>query len=272
MTQNSKNMCVVYKNDLKFNEFDISASEFESEGIKEIYNNYKSKPKLELRIKDSEMENYEYFDLSKLELTDELVEKLFSLKKIIFILKKIKFLDLNNNKLKKFPNLIKYPNIKYLSISYNEINDPIHTDIIEELSCEQNKIKSIKSKSLLKLSGSNNIIESIDIPNIKVLVANNNKINYIPSYKDLEYIECIDNQITSLDNMINLQELYISGNKLEMLEYLPKIKVLNCINNPIEKIKYFKNLNILFCSTMQISSKYKISNISKVKSDYLIHF
>ena len=105
MTQNSKNTCVVYKNDLKFNEFDISVSEFESEGIKEIYNNYKSKPKLELRIKDSEMENYEYFDLSKLDLTDELVEKLFCLKKIIFILKKIKFLDLNNNKLKKFPDL-----------------------------------------------------------------------------------------------------------------------------------------------------------------------
>jgi hypothetical protein len=271
MAQNSKNTCIVYKNDLKFNEFDITASEFESADTKELYNNYKSKPKIELRIKESETENYEYFDLSKLELTNELVEKLFNLKKIIYILKKIKFLDLNNNKLTKFPDLSIYPNIKYLSISFNEIDGDIKIDTINELSCEQNKIKSIKSKSLLKLSASNNQIMSIDIPNIQVLVANNNKINSIPSYKDLEYIECIDNKISSLNNMLNLQELYISNNKLEILESLPKIKVLNCINNPIEKIKYFQKLNILFCSTMQISSKYKISNISKIKNDYLIH-
>ena len=32
------------------------------------------------------------------------------------------------------------------------------------------------------ISGSNNIIESIDTPNIKILVANNNKINYMINY------------------------------------------------------------------------------------------
>ena len=181
-------------------------------------------------------------------------------------------MDLNNNNLTVFPDLSSYPNIKYLSISFNSIKGSVHNDIIEELSCEQNKIKSIRSKSLLKLSGSNNQIESIDIPKIQVLVLNSNNINYIPSYTDLEYIECIDNQLVSIDNLASLEELYISGNQVANLDYLPKIKVLNCVNNPIDKIKYFPKLTILLCSTMKISSKYKISNISKVKKDYLIHF
>ena len=43
----------------------------------ELYNKWvESKPKIELRMKDSEIENYEYLDLSKLDLTDELLEKL----------------------------------------------------------------------------------------------------------------------------------------------------------------------------------------------------
>ncbi len=272
MTDTNKNKCYVYKNDLKFNDIDITTSEFESEGTRQMYQNYKSKPKIELRIKESESENYDYFDLSKLELTDELLEKLFKLKKIKYILKKIKFLDLNNNNLTIFPDLSSYPNIKYLSISFNSIKGNIDNDNIEELSCEQNKIKSVRSKSLLKLSGSNNQIESIDIPKIQVLVVNSNKITRIPSYTDLEYIECIDNQLISLDNLDNLEELYISGNQVSNLDYLPKIKVLNCVNNPIDKIKYFPKLTILLCSTMKISSKYKISNISKVKQDYLINF
>ena len=69
-----------------------------------------------------------------------------------------------------------------------------------------------------------------------------------------------------------MEELYISGNQVINLDYLPKVKVLNCVNNPIDKIKYFPKLTILLCSTMKISSKYKISNISKVKKDYLINF
>jgi len=266
-----KNICVVYKNDLKFNDIDITLSEFHSEDIKEIYNDYKTKPKIELRIKDSEMENYEYLDLSKLELTDDLLEKLFNLKKIQIILKKIKFLDLSNNKLTKYPIINLYQNIMYLSISYNLIEGNLDLNNILELSCESNKIKSIKSNSITKLSASNNDINSIDVPNIKFLVINNNKINYLPSYTNLEYLECIENEISSLDNMYNLEELYISNNKLEILEYLPKIKIINCINNPIEKIKYFENLNILMCSTIKISSKYNITNISKIKEDYLIH-
>ena len=217
------------------------------------------------------MENYEYLDLSKLELNDELLNRLFALKKIQNILKKIKYLDLNNNNLNTFPNLNNYSNIIYLSISFNNIEGEIKTNNIKELSCEQNKIKSIKSKSLEKLSASKNNINLIDIPRIKVLVVNTNNINSIQSYSDLEYIECIDNQITLIDYLPKLEELYISGNKIDSLPEFPKIKVLNCVNNPINKINFLPNLKILLCSTMKVSSKYKISNISKIKKDYLIN-
>ena len=80
-----------------------------------------------------------------------------------------------------------------------------------------------------------------------------------------------NDEIRNIPEYKMAEELYISNNKLEILEYLPKIKIINCINNPIEKIKYFENLNILMCSTIKISSKYNITNISKIKEDYLIH-
>ena len=65
---------LIYKNDLKFNHDNntYENSDFDSDAIKDIYNDYKKKPKIELRIKDSEMENYDYLDLSNLNLDDDL--------------------------------------------------------------------------------------------------------------------------------------------------------------------------------------------------------
>ena len=78
MSMNKK--IFVYKNDLKFNDnIDVENSEWESDVVKDIYNDYRKKPKIELRIKDSEMENYEYLDLSRLSITDKLFNDLQSL-------------------------------------------------------------------------------------------------------------------------------------------------------------------------------------------------
>jgi hypothetical protein len=44
---NNKNKCFIYKNDLKFNdEINLENSEFDSDGILSIYNDYKKKPKI----------------------------------------------------------------------------------------------------------------------------------------------------------------------------------------------------------------------------------
>jgi len=268
-----KNKCFIYKNDLKFNDdIDITLTEFDSDNTKNIYIEYKNTPKIELRIKDSEIENYEYLDLSNLGIDDELLVKLCQLKKINNILNKVKFLDLSFNSLKKNPNLSIYSNIVYLNISNNEIEGNIIDNNLVELTCENNRINRIESNSLLRLSGSNNKIEYLNTPKIKMLIVNNNKLVEISSYNNLEYLECINNRLNNVDNLENVEELYISDNNISNLNSYPKLLILNCTNNPINKIKYFEKLKMLLCSTASISSRYNITNISKVKQDYLINF
>ena len=147
MNLKEKNTCFIYKNDLKFNEsIDMDGSEFESDTVKSIYNNFKNKPKIELRLEDSKMENYRYLDLSKLEIDDKYLFELMGLERIKKILSKIEFLDLANNNLTKMPDLSEFPNILFLSVSFNEITGDILNSNLVELSCHNNKIKSIKSE------------------------------------------------------------------------------------------------------------------------------
>ena len=262
----------IYKNDLKFTEnIDLEKSEFESETVKNLYNSHKNKPKIELRIIDSKMEKYEYLDLSSLNLNDDLLSKLLSLDKIKFILEKIKFLDLSTNNLTKKPDLSKYKNIIYLSISKNEIDGPIMDNNLIELTCDFNKITNVVSKSITKLSANNNIIKSIDIPNIKVLNINNNQLTELDEYYNLEYLECISNQIKNIKNLFNLQEIYVGNNKLENISNMPNLLILNCVNNPIKKICFMEKIKLILCTTPVISSRYKIANINKMKNDYLIN-
>jgi hypothetical protein len=270
---NKKNTCYIYKNDLKFNdEINLEESEFESDSVKKIYNTFKNKPKIELRMEDSKMENYKYLDLSKLGIDDNQLIRLFELEKINQILKQIEFLDLTNNELTSLPNLKKYPNILYLNVSFNQINQNIYDDNLLELTCHNNQIKSIKSDKLTHINASYNNIDFIDIPNINILIISHNKLNWIPSYLELKYLECINNQINKIDNMLYLEELYIGQNNINSISNMPKLKVLNCVENPLDKIKFFPNLKTLMSSTCKVSSQYVVSNISKIKSDFVITF
>lgn len=262
----------IYKNDLKFYEnFNFTCSEFDSETVKNIYDLHKNKPKIEMRITDSQMENFEYLDLSNLNLNDELLEQLLNLDRIKKILSKIKYLDLSTNNLIKYPNLIKYNNIVYLSISKNNIGGIINDNNLIELTCDYNKISKIQSSSITKLSANNNLLKNIDIPNIKVLHINYNEITNVEEYFNLEYLECIENKIKNVKNLFKLQEIYIGNNQLENIENMPSLMILNCVNNPIKKINYFENVKLILTSTPIISSKYKIANITKMKDDYLIN-
>lgn len=270
---NKRNTCFIYKNDLKFNdEINLEDSEFESDSVKRIYNNFKNKPKIELRIEDSRMENHKYLDLSKLSIDDNQLIRLFELEKIKHILKQIEFLDLAQNELTLLPDLKIYPNILYLSVSFNKICQHIQDDNLLELSCHDNQIKSVRSKKLTHLNASYNQIDLIDVPNINVMVISFNKLNWIPSYLELIYLECISNHINKIDNMINLEELYIGDNNVKSLFNMPNLKVLNCVSNPLEKIKYFPNLKTLMSSTSKVSSQFIVSSISKIKSDFVITF
>ncbi len=272
-TSNKKNTCFIYKNDLKFNdEINLEDSEFESNSVKQIYNNFKNKPKIELRIEDSKMENYKYLDLSKLNIDNNQLSRLFELESIKYILGQIEFLDLAHNELTTLPDLKKFPNILYLSVSFNKISQHIQDDNLLELTCHNNQIKSIKSNKLTHLNASHNNIDLVDVPNINIMVISYNKLNWIPSYLELRYLECISNDISKIDNMINLEELYIGENNVISISNMPKLKVLNCIGNPIDKIKFFPNLKTLMSSTSKVSSQFNVSSISKIKSDFVITF
>ena len=268
---NSLNKCIIYKNDLKFNDIDLENSEFESEVTEKIYENYKNRPKIDFRISNCEQENYNYLDLSKLGIDNKIFNDLIKLLRIKNILEKIHFLDLSNNNFENIPNLDDYNNIKVIDISYNKIRGEIKNNNLLELICNDNKISFINSNSIIRLNASNNLIMNINIPRIEILIINNNKINYLESYQNLEYLECIDNNLLNLDNLLKLEELYISNNNINSLSYFPNLKILNNINNQIEKINYFENLRVLFISTPNISSKYNIENISKLNNNYLIN-
>lgn len=268
-----KNKSIIYKKDLKFNDdFDLENSEWESDVVKEIYREHKNKPKIELRLQDSASENYEYLDLSKMALNDELLTELMELDRIKKILKKICFLDLSNNELTYKPDISQYPNIIYLNVSHNKINGCLNDNNVIELSCEYNKITSIISSSVTKLSASNNLLYNLVTPQVKVLVVNNNNLEHIDNkYDNLEYLECINNKIKTIDNFVKLSELFVANNMLESISNLNSLRVLNCVNNPIRKINYTSNnLKMLMTSTPIISSKYKINNISKIKNDFFI--
>ena len=117
------------------------------------------------------------------------------------ILSKIKYLDLSTNELTKYPNIKAYKNIIYLSIGRNLISGSIIDNNLIELTCDYNKISKIESSSITKLSANNNELKNINVPNVKVLHINNNKITELDEYFNLEYLECIENEISSIKNL-----------------------------------------------------------------------
>ena len=223
------------KKDLKnINNINIDNFIFENDEIKELYEKYKNKAGLEIRIEMCIMENYFYLDLSEMKLTDIQLIDIFENEHIKEILYKIEMLDLSNNNLSSYINLDIYNNIKYLNISFNEITNSIDSNYIVELNCENNNINKIISNSIIRLIAHDNLIEYIDLINVEYLIINNNKL-------------------VELCNFNN-------------------IKVLDCINNNILNIDYIKSLENLYCSTNKISKEYNIKNIEKINNNYYLDF
>ena len=223
------------KKDLKnINNINIDNFIFENDNIKELYEKYKNKTALEIRIEMCIMENYFYLDLSEMNLTDIKLINIFENEHIKTILSKIEMLDLSNNNLSNYLNLDNYSNIKYLNISCNEIIGSVNSNYIVELNCENNNINKIISNSIIRLIAHDNLIEYIDLINVEYLIINNNKL-------------------VELCNFNN-------------------IKVLDCINNNILNIDYIKSLENLYCSTNKISKEYNIKNIEKINNNYYLDF
>ena len=106
---------------------------------------------------------------------------------------------------------------------------------------------------------------------VKILLINDNKLSKLDTLEHVEYMECINNNIKTVGKFNKLKEIFIANNLIEDVDEMNELAILNCVNNPIKRIKYIGKLNIILCSTPNISSKYKIKNISKINSNYLIN-
>ena len=266
-----------YKSDIKYGiKHDISKYNFISNQVKELYDEFKNKASIEFRIKDASLENYEYFDLSALTLTNKLLNHLINIDIIDDILKKICFLDLSNNNLSSIKLISQilntYKNIKILDISDNNFSGEIINNSLDEFICQNNNITCIKSNTIKKLNAMNNKINLIDIPFVETMYIKENNLTFIGDCNNLSYLNCCDNNIAEITHLKKLEELYITNNNIKSLKGLNELFICNCVNNPIDKIDYLNKIIEITCSTNNISQKYNVNSILKNKNNYLFNF
>ena len=120
---------ILSKGDLKkLNKFkNDNINGFESEEIKNLYNEYFDKEMIEYRIRECKDEEYYYLDLSNMDISDKELNNYLENEEIKKILSKIRLLDLSNNVLKKNPIFVNnYPNIVYNSAIRNKCDVTKH--------------------------------------------------------------------------------------------------------------------------------------------------
>ena len=181
----------------------------------------------------------------------------------------LRFINLENNNLSKFPNIAKCSMIYSLNLNNNKIAkiEGISNLIyLEKLSLTNNLISSIdncfsKNNKHLRLLflGHNKItsIENIsqDIPFIEELILYKNNINYLPEKVFLPYIKFLDlneNKIKAKTEQIfficpSLEKLLLLGNNLNeigtkyLIKFCPRLKEIdlsfNKYNNMIELVQ-----------------------------------
>jgi Leucine-rich repeat (LRR) protein len=277
----------VYQNDLKYikyNEIDISK-------VKDFPKNYDFST-IDARINECIKNNYEYFDLSHLNLDmlpDTLKNdvKLFTVKHLfisdnnfkiinINIFNNLVTVDLSNNKLKSIPTLPK--TIEELSITHNSIEtEDLHKyKHLKRLDISNNKLSSlsiIKAVEVLRCDD-NNITHIKSYPKLKKISCERNNIHTIEQSEYLEILECNENNITKILNFPNLRELYCNNNDIVNVGDIPLINILHCVKNKISKIYFFPILKELACdysSTLDISKKYNIKD-SHIYENYAVLF
>lgn len=262
-----------YRNDIMQNTvFKPDEMKFYDAETERMYNDLKDKTTIDVRIEFAKHENFSYFNLSNLGLTNRKLEELFSLSVIQDIMNKIEFLDLSHNNLTYYNYYNVFPNITKLEISFNKIEHSIETDILQELSCSDNKIPSIDSPSIILLQASNNKLESINVPFAQCLRIENNKITSLGEMPNLNYLDCCKNKIKTINHLVSLEELFIADNEIEKFSCdLVNLVILDCARNPVKRITYMEKLKELTTSTNVISQKYNVISIIKIKEVYDIN-
>ena len=103
------------------------------------------------------------------------------------------------------------------------------------------------------------------------LKGNNNNINKLGEYPNLEVLDCNNNKITSIVDYSKLLELYCHSNQIITFSNLHSITVISCYDNKtIKKIPYFMTLKELVCDygKIMIHKSYNVKE-GKVHKDIL---
>lgn len=289
---------VIYENDLKFKSkrnIDPNKAEWDSEHIENTFFE-QNLDTLAYRFDECEKNNFEYLDLSHLEL-----EKIpdVSIHKYAKDFAKVKYLFLNDNKLTECPtNLQYFPNLEVFDISSNLITTISYLPkSLKEFVCHNNRLKSLPSHDYLhKLDCSHNSITSLNkYCNIIDIICHDNRIKMIPTYQNINRIICKNNplihintqpSVESLDcsntnisgkisNMPNLKYLICNDTKIDDVSNLVNLESLEILNSSISKLPYLSKLKGLLYKNTQnisISSKYKIDMYYKERDNSFIKF
>lgn len=186
---------IFFKKDMKNlkNILEVDKMCFENDEIKKIYEECKNMTSLEYRLYECKNEEYEFIDLSGMDLTDELLNDIIKSHEIIF--KKIKLLELSNNYISDINFLNNFSNIKYVIVNNNELKN-VNLNHVLELECINNKIETINSESIYDLNASNNKLIEYNCPELKNMDVSNNLLEKILYQSTLINLCCSTNQIS----------------------------------------------------------------------------
>ncbi len=117
--------------------------------------------------------------------------------------------------------------------SIDEI-DPMHYNNVCYINCHDHKLLNVDFIN--------------DFPNLKVLIASNNLLTYVPSHNNLEILDVNTNKVHKLGNYPKLLKLYAFNNLLTHYNVPLTLFELDLSNNRLTILNYNKKqIFSLFC-------------------------
>lgn len=171
-------------------------------------------------------------------------------------------IDLNKLKIKTFPNLKRFNNLKELIINNNQISRIYYLpDTLTYIECEYNLLKKLPKlpRNLENIHcGHNQLSQLPKLPiHLEYICCSHNQLTKLPKlgYR-LNTLICSHNKLTTLHQLnYNLEYLICSHNQIENITYIPKSLIeFNCEYNKLKKLPYLSiGMQIINCSHNNIT-------------------
>ena len=104
------------------------------------------------------------------------------------------------------------------------------------------------------------------------LDCHNNQLTEIPELLNLQWLDCHNNQLRELPELPNLKELYCHSNQLTKLPELPNLQILYCYYNQLTKLPELPNAEKICCGFNHLSELPQLPNVKELycRSNQLI--